>query len=135
MNTFKNLLYNHLDKLFEKSQNIPLTFVDAYQDNRTLGACGAFLEETIPNSAVMYSRKMFYDNYSLDKNYIVFCQLVNSNNKTNIYTKEDTLKTFFGIGYDAPCTVIFFNVPYQHEQKIFIQDIVDYVCDYNKKAR
>ena len=129
---FKEMLFKCLDSLVGMKES--MMFVDAYQDNRALGGSGAFLEDVIPNTQVMYTHNMFYNMYkNFEGKIIVFCQLTNAVGKMDMWTKEDNLSTFFGVGYnDKACTVLFMDVPFELEQDLFIAKMPRFVCEYKR---
>jgi len=127
---FKEMLFKCFDSLVGMKES--MMFVDAYQDNRALGGSGAFLEDIIPNVKVMYTHNMFYNMYKdFEGKIVVFCQLTNAVGKMDMWTKEDRLSTFFGVGYnDRPCTILFMDVPFELEQDLFIVKMPRFVCEY-----
>ena len=132
-NKYQDLIFKALDEILQRNPNKQLVFVDAFQEDDFLGASGAFVD-CIPNAKAYHHVEFRRIVNECTDTIVVCCPLVNAKHEFDVYLQEGNTKTFFGAG-NKPCIVLFVDIPYEEKPQLFISDMADIFCEYEKHLK
>jgi hypothetical protein len=125
-------IFKCLDTLVASNQK--MTFVDAYMEEECLGANGTFID-CIPNATAYHHSEFGKMINTFTDKIIICCPLINHKGEFNVFLEEGNTGTFFGMGREKPCTILFIDVPYEEKEQFFLCDFSTILCAYEMHVK